>query len=418
MTTSARALRGNHDFTALWIGQTVSELGTRVGLFVFPLVTYALTGSVWLASLVEAVHLLGLTAALLPGGVLADRVDRARVLRLASLAGLVAQGSLAAAALTGDLHLSHLVAVALVTGAAAGVFSPVEMSAVRAVVAREDLPTALSQNQARQHVASLVGGPAGGALYGLTRWLPFAADALSYAVSWLLLRRLRTDLSAPAPSGPRRSVLADLREGAGYVARHPLFRTLAAWACLTNLSMNALFTVAVLRMVSEGVDPLHIGLVETAAGAAGILGAVLAPRIIDRLPTGWLTIGVAWSPLPLVVPMAIWGDPAVVAAALAGVLLLNPAGNAGMGSYRLTVTPDALVGRVQSATQLVAMASMPLAPLVAGGLLATLGGRDAVLVAGVISGLVALVPTLSRTVRGVPRPAQWPTAPAPTLEPV
>ena len=52
--------------------------------------------------------------------------------------------------------------------------------------------------------------------------------------------------------------------------------------------MNALFTVAILRLVQDGVAPLHIGLVETAAGAAGILGAVAAPWLIERLPTGWL----------------------------------------------------------------------------------------------------------------------------------
>ena len=71
----------------------------------------------------------------------------------------------------------------------AGLFGPAEMSAVRTVVPTEQLPTALSQNQARQHVASLVGGPLGGALYGVTRWLPFAVDVVTYAVTWVMLGR-------------------------------------------------------------------------------------------------------------------------------------------------------------------------------------------------------------------------------------
>jgi len=287
-----RALARNRDFTILWIGQTVSELGTRVSMFVFPLITFAVTGSVLLAGLVGAVELLGLTAALLPAGVLADRVDRRRLLRVASGSGALLYASLALAALLGTVTLPHLFVVALLSGAAAGVFSPAELSAVRTVVPRDQLPTALSQNQARQHVAGLVGGPVGGVLYGVALFLPFAADAVTYAVSWLSLGRLRTDLS-PVP-GPRRPPLADLAEGVRYVARHPLFRTLATWACLTNLTMNALFTVAVLRMIEGGVDPVQIGLVETAAAAAGITGAVLAPWVIDRVPTGWLTIAVAW----------------------------------------------------------------------------------------------------------------------------
>ena len=39
--TGYRQLARNHDFTALWVGQTVSELGSRVSMFVFPLIAYA-----------------------------------------------------------------------------------------------------------------------------------------------------------------------------------------------------------------------------------------------------------------------------------------------------------------------------------------------------------------------------------------
>ena len=77
------------------------------------------------------------------------------------------------------------------------------------------------------------------------------------------------------------------------------------------------------------------------------------------------------------------------------------------------MTPDHLVGRVQSATQFVAMASLPLAPLLAGVLLSLLGGSQALLVAGVLCGLVAIIPTMAGPIRSVPKPAQWPTwAPA------
>ena len=234
-------------------------------------------------------------------------------------------------------------------------------------------------------------------MYGVARWLPFAVDAVTYAVSGCCSADcVPTCPPRPASSAARCS--RDLRDGISFVARHPLFRTLTGWACLTNLTINALFTVAILRMVEGGVDPWQIGLVEAAAAAAGILGAVLAPWVIERVPTGWLTIAVAWSPLPLVIPMANWAHrPWSPAPWL--VVLLNPIGNAGMSSYRLTVTPDALVGRVQSASQFVSMASLPLAPLLGAGLLAALGGSRALLVAGVLCGLVALLPTLARSVR-------------------
>lgn len=299
--------------------------------------------------------------------------------------------------------------VALLTGVGAGLFAPAEISAIRTVVPRPDLPTALSQNQARQHVAGLLGAPLGGLLYGVTRWLPFAVDALTFAVSWVLLGRIRADLSAPAPTGPRRRPRQDIAEGLRYTWSRPFFRVIVVWAPLTNLVINALFFVAVLRLIEGGFDPVHIGLVSTAAGVSGILGALVAPAIIDRVPTGWLTILAAWSFLPLLVPMALWNHPAVVAAALGVGLFLNPAGNAGVGSYRIAVTPDALQGRIRSTMQFVSMSAMPLSPVLAGVLLSTLGGGRAVAVLGGLTALVALIPTLSRTVRGLPRPRDWVT---------
>ena len=314
--SSYRALARNHDFTGLWIGQTISELGSRMSMFVFPLLAYQLTGSAFVAAAAETAHLLGFALALLPAGVLADRLDRIRLMRLASGSGVLLYGSLVGAALLGSLSIPHLLFVALLTGVGAGVFAPAEISAVRAVVPDEDLPTALSQNQARQHVASLLGGPVGGALYGVTRWLPFAADALSFAVSFVLLGRIRADLSAPSVDGPRKPPRQELLEGLRFIRTRPFFRVLTVWAALINLVVNALFFVAVLRLIQAGFHPVHIGLVETAAGACGILGALAAPWIIDRFATGWLTVMVAWSFVPLVLPMVFWNNPAVVAAAL------------------------------------------------------------------------------------------------------
>jgi MFS family permease len=415
--TSYRVLARNRDFTALWIGQTVSELGSQVSMFVFPLVAYATTGSALHAAAAEALFLGGMAAALLPAGVLADRVDRRRVMRTASAGGVALYASLAVAGALGAMTprvLPHLFAVALLTGVAAGVFSPAEMAAVRAVVRPEDLPTALSQNQARQHVAHLVGAPLGGLLYAMTRWLPFAVDAASFALSWVLLGRIRSDLRPPAYDGPRRRVLGDLKAGIGFIAHHPFFRVLTAWAALSNLVVNALFFLAVLRLIQGGYPPVAIALVSTAGGVCGILGAVAAPWLIERLPTGRLTVVVAWSFVPLSVPMIFVNHPAVVAVAVSLGIFLNPAGNAGIQSYRISITPPEQLGRSQSAAQFVSMSAMPLAPVVAGLTLSAWGGPAATATITVLCALVALVPTSSRAVRSVPRPAQWATQGATT----
>lgn len=412
-------LARNRDFTVLWLSSTISELGTRVSLIAFPLLGFALTGSTGWAAAAEALYLGGLVAALLPGGVAADRLDRRLLMRTVSLAGVALYASLAVAGLVGILTIGHVLAVATLTGVGAGVFQPAETSAVRAVVATEDLPTALAQQQARQHVASLVGGPVGGALFAVVRWLPFAADAVSYLLCWLLLGRteLSPDRAADRldrePGSRPAPVRRELAAGLRFTWSQPFLRVTAMWAPLMNLVLNTTFFVALLRLVRSGFPALQIGLVETSVGLFGILGAVVAPRLIDRLPTGILIIVAAWVFVPLTVPLALWNHPWAMCACISPGLLLNPATNAGIGSYRMAVTPPALIGRVQSAAQFVSMLSMPLAPALAGLLLALVGGRDAILALAGLTAAAALIPTLSASVRSIPRPDRWPAHPAP-----
>jgi len=404
-----RALARNRDFTVLWIGETINELGSTMSLFVFPLLAYALSGSAAVAAAVEAVYLLGLVAALLPAGVAVDRTNRRTLMLATSGSGVALYGSLAVAGGLDALTIPHLLVVALLTGIGAGVFGPAQTSAIRSVVSTEELPTALSQNQARQHVAGLIGGPLGGALYAVARWLPFAADAVTFAVSFVTLSLLRTDLSAPPPTRAPRSLRRELAEGLRFVAGRPFFRVLLTWAALANLVSNAVFFVALLRMLRAGFHPAEIGLVSTAAGVGGILGALAAPHLIDRLATGRLTVLIAWSLVPPLVPMIWWSSPLAVGACVFVVLLLNPAGNAGIGAYRIAVTPDELQGRVSAASQSVSMSMMPLAPVLGGLLLERYGGGPAIAVLVLATAGLAVLVTSSRSIRSVPRPSQWGT---------
>ncbi len=408
--TGYRSLSRNRDFTILWTGEVVSQLGSATSMFVFPLVGFALTGSATRSALPAAALMLGMSVALLAGGVLADRCDRRTVMRAASGVGVLLYGSLAVAALLDALTLGQLVAVAFGTGIASGVFRPAEASAVRSVVSREELPTAISQNQARDHIATLLGGPLGGALYGLSRALPFVLDAVTFALSFVLLGRLRTDLS-PARRGEGRgwrSVRRDLTDGVRYVLVRPYFRTMVAFGAACNLVVNAVFFVAIIRLVQQGVHPAAIGVVDALAGVGGILGALAAPYVIDRVRTGRLTILVAWSWVPLIVPLLFWSSPVLIGAMLFLGILLNPAGNAGAQSYRVAITPSHLQGRVSSASQFLGMVTMPLAPILGGFLLEQYGARAGTLGLLVAAVLTALIPTLSQAVRSVPRPRDWP----------
>ena len=87
-------------------------------------------------------------------------------------------------------------------------------------------------------------------------------------------------------------------------------------------------------------------------------------------------------------------------------MLLNPAGNAGISSYRIAVTPPELIGRVQSTSQFASMSVLPLSPVIAGLLLSELGGSAAILVLGGLTSGCGRDPG-SGASRSVPRPALW-----------
>jgi MFS family permease len=406
--TGYRQLARNRDFTILWVGETISELGSTMALFVFPLLGYQLTHSTLDAAFLATADMLGMAVMTLPAGVLADRYDRKRLMVCSSAAGAALYASLVVAGVLGSLTMPHLFLVALGSGVTAGIFQPAQMAAIRTVVATEDLPTAFSQNQARMHVASLLGGPLGGVLYVVRVWVPFAVDAASFLVSCVTVSRIRTDLRPHPREGAPTRPLQQVKEGFRFVGKQPFFRTLLVFSGTSNLLVNACFIVVSLRLIRDHYAPAQIGLVSTFAGIGGILGALAAPYVIERVRTGTLTVAVAWMCVLPLVPLIWWATPLGACVSVFFLLLLNPAGNAGIGSYRAAVTPDELQGRVGSAMMFVSMGVMPFAPILGGFALARLGGTDAValLVAG--SALGALVPTLSRSIRSVPRPADWP----------
>ena len=417
---SFRSLARNHDFTLLWIGTTISELGSGVSLIAFPFLTWATTHSTLATSVVTAAVAVGRLVTLLPAGHWADLYDRKMLMRLSAGSGAIALGSLSVAGILGHVTLVHLILAAAVVGGAEGLFTPAEGSAVRTVVPPEELATAFSQNQARQHIAELVGSPVGGALYGFGRLVPFVADAFSYAVNFVMLGFLKTDLGHPKreDDAPRPGMIAGVVEGWRFVFTDPIFRILGIASPLMNLVINAIFFAAELRLIQHGFPAWQVGLAMAIVGVFGVVGSVAAPWIIDRLPTGWLLLLSVWSFVPLLVPMALWNSPWVLAAAASAGIFLNPAGNAGISAYRQATTSPEILGRVGSTMMFTSMSLHWGAPLLGGAALAGLGGRNGMLLLAIAMAGVAMIPTASKAIRSVPRPKVWQAELAASAAPV
>jgi MFS family permease len=400
------SLGRNRDFLILWSAEAASALGTSMSMLVFPLVSYAITGSPAQAGLATTAVLLGEVVARLPAGALVDRWPRGRVL-LAYLFGAACYGSLAVAALAHSLTLAQLVVIGLLSGVVDSFAAPATSAAVRTVVTEPDLPLAYSRLQIRQHAANLIGPPLGGALYSVARGLPFLLDAVSYLIGALSISRLRTPLPAPDPGTVSRSVVADVAEGLRFVWRHAAIRAILLWGAAINFSVTLVLVTVTLRLVRAGVHPSAIGLIDSVAAAAGVLGALVAPLFINRLRTGVMTVTTSLMLAVVVVPMAWTDSVAVIGGLLAIGTFLLPANNSGISAYQVTVTPDRLQGRVNSAGGFIAMGVAPVGPVLAGVLVGSAGGRVATLTGAAFVAL-SLVPLLtSSAVRNLGRPDSW-----------
>ncbi len=400
-------MRANRDFTWLWTGQAASELGSSMSLLVFPLLGYSLSGSTRVAGLATTGVLVGSLVASLPAGVVVDRTSRRTVLVAANLVGAATFAVLAALALTGTLTIASMVVLGVVAGVVSALAKPAGAAAVRAVVPPRDLPGALAASQARHHAADLAGPPLGGALVTLARPLPFLVDALSYVVAALTVTRVRDPLAAPPVAGPPTSLRRSLGEGLLFLWRSPVMRAMMAWASANNLAANYLSVLITLRLAQAGVSPAAIGSVSTISAVAGLVGAALAPGIVRRVPTGAMTVVTGVVSGVALLGTAFTTDVVLIGACYACSSLLFPATNAGIGGYSSAVVPQGMQGRMHAASGLVANGFTPLAPLLAGVLLADAGGLWATVVGALVLGLAVTPIVLTRETRRLGRPSTW-----------
>ncbi|HEY3561592.1 MAG TPA: MFS transporter [Kribbella sp.] len=400
---SARGLLGNGDYLKLLAGQTVSSIGSAMSSFVFTLLGLAITGSPVQAGLVGTAAAVGSLAAALPGGALADRWSRRRILVGYSFAGSALFGSVAVASWLGHLTLPHLMLVGLINGAGFALFMPAETGALREIVAPEDISTALAASHGRQNVASLAGAPLGGLLYSISRAIPVAADAVSYLVMAIMLTTIRHPLPAAKPEGgTHEPILTAIRSGLTWLFRQRDLRTIAVTATLLNFAANGTILVLILSMQQRGVRPSVIGLLETAMGVGGLAGAFAAPRLLARYSTGKITIAGAWIVTVTFAATAASTRPAVLIALPALAVFLLPALNSGLFGYQMLITPNHLQGRSQSAFMFLSNGAAPLAPFLGGVFLGTLGARTALLVFGALLAVGAVLLTISRSIRSIP----------------
>ncbi|MFE7524147.1 MFS transporter [Kitasatospora sp. NPDC057542] len=406
--TPAKPLRRNRDFLLLWTGAGFSLLGVQAAQAAYPLLMIW-QGSVAGAGLVGFAALLPHLLVQLPAGALVDRWDRRKLMIVCDLVGILAMGSVAVALVAGRPWLPHVMAAAFLEGTAFVFYRLAERAAVRNVVDAEHLAGAVAQNEARGQVASLLGQPAGTALFALTRWLPFGVTAVAHLLALVSLLLIRRDLQEER-TGPPRRLATEVAEGVSWVWRQKFMRAAVGLVAGSNMLFQVLNLSLVLIFKEAGHSPAMLGVLGVMEGVGGALGALSASWWLKRLAPSTVVISafVLWA--LLLAPVALITDPVGLGALCGGMAFAGSLMNVGAGVHQMRITPDEMQGRVSSVFMLMASGMNSAGALVGGLLLAAFSTSGTVLGLAVAMALMALLAALSPAIRSAGREPDSPAA--------
>jgi hypothetical protein len=394
-----RSLGRNRDFQLLWSGQAISVLGSQTSKIAYPLLVLAMTGSPAKAGIAGFAAMLGYLLFPLLAGSIADRCNRKRLMISCDAIRLLAVGSIAVAGWVAHISYGQVLIAGFIEGSASVFFSVAQRAALPMIVHPSQRSLATSQNEARNFGAQLAGPALGGSLFGLAWSAPFAADAFTYLASLVTLPFIKAPMQAPAATGPRPRILTSLREGLAFTWRQPFLR----WGAIFGGGVNLLLQVQTLGIIvlarHDGASAAQTGLIIGCVGAGGLAGAFAAPRLQRAIPAGLTITGCMWIwaivfGLMVAVRTPLWLCPLMVVSGFVG-----PAWNVAAQTYRMTITPNEMLGRTSSVALQISWGTIPLGSLLAGFLLKAFSPGTAMTIVSAGMAVIALIASLLGPVR-------------------
>ncbi len=388
----------NREYLLLWSGQAVSELGSSASQLAFPLLILTITHSPAQAGIAGALRSLAYLLLGLPAGALIDRWDRKRTMMLCDVGRALALGSIPLAMALNALTIAQLYLVSLIEGALFVFFGLAESAALPHVVAKEQLPAATAQGEVTDGVATLIGPSLGGTLFGITRALPFLADAISYAASVLTLFWIR--LPFQEERQPKTSSLrAEIWEGLVWLWREPVARALVMLHGGLILAISGVSLLMLVIAERQHAAPFAIGLMFGISGIGAMLGAVLGGQAHKRFRLGQILVSAFWVYALLWPLFAVAPSVVALGALLAAFWVVDEMYDVAQLSYRLALIPDALRGRVNGAFRLVFFTCETVSIALTGFLLQQVGVLATILIFEGAFVLLAVAATLNRAMR-------------------
>jgi MFS family permease len=361
----------NREYLLLWLRQAVSSLGTRLPQFAFPLMMVGLTHSIAAAGLAYGLEQLPYALFSLPAGALVDRWPRKCVLIICTLCLLLCVASIPLTLLlaSGQLRLLQLYGIAFSLGTISLFY---ELAALAWVVPKAQLTKAVAQNEFVHSSCALLGPALGSLLFSLARLLPFIADAVSYKVLLGSLLNIRSPMQDKG-SAQHRHLLVEVRKGLRWLWSQKVMRSVVLISSYLTFVMTA--SVLVVLTIVQQLHITHVlyGLIIAAGGIGNSLGTALCPPFQRRMRFGTalgstLVVFVLFWPL-----FGIVTTPLQLGAVFAGIAIFDSISAILMSSYRLSVVPNALQGRVSGIYRLMLFSILTIGPSAIGLRLEHLG---------------------------------------------
>jgi MFS family permease len=421
LLTDITPLREIPAFRRLWLGTMLSSTGGAMTTFAMTLQVWDITRSTAAVGGLGAATLVPMLVIALPGGTLADRVDRRKLVLAMTACSTAVSALLFAQALAGLRWLWLLYALEAAASAIGAIGAPARRTFIPALVPAGQRAAAMALNRIVMQTM-LIAGPAlaGVAAAGSGVKGCYLIDTVSFAGSFYGVTGLPA-MPAARTRDTRRSGLALTLDGLSFIKRSPAL----AGAFLTDL--NATFFALPLSLFPAinaerfGGDPRTLGLFTAAIGAGGMVTAVLSGPLkhIPRHGLGMLVCSAVWG--------AAFAVFAVAPSLWLTLLALAAAGAADTftvvfrGVIVQAVTPQEFRGRVNAADYVVGAGGAQLGSLESGlvGSLATpqisaLTGGVATILGAVVIG--AALPRFRRyreaPAKAGPAPAKAPQEPA------
>lgn len=410
---SRLGLLADHDFRGLFISTSATHLGNRIAVIALPLTAIlGLSASEFEVGVLTALTTIAFLLVGLPAGAWVDRMRRRLVMITADVARAVVLFTVPLAWWADVLTMWQLYAVALINGIFTVFFDVAYQSYLPHLVGRKNLVEANAKLESVRAIAEVGGPGAGGQLVAwLTAPVALLAHCISMSASALFVVKIHKREPKPEPKADA-NMWGEIKEGLAWVFVNPLLRAIVMCTGTFNFSMTLFHTMLLIYLVQTlGVSAATVGLILSIGAAGGVLGAFVARKIsaaVGQGPALWLSVGVA-APSSALMPLAnndwtLWVAAAGGIFVALGVVVYNVT----QVSFRQSMTPDALLGRMNASVRFIVFGTMPLGAFISGILGANIG-VEATLWVGVAGLTLATLPILLsplRTMKKLPTPPQ------------